>query len=377
MQTRSPLKIGMIGGGKRSAVGYAHFSALSLDGVWKLESGVFSRDRDRCLETASQYGVHSSRTYFSAEEFLDQEHGRLDAVAVLTPTPSHLGFVLACLQSGLPVICEKAMVPTFKEGLEIREALNRHSGFASVVFNYACYPMIRALRSMILSGQFGEILHYDLEMPQEGFVRVGTDGKPLTVQAWRKEDLEVPTIYLDLGVHLHHVSNFLLGESPERVWCTQSSKGHFGVIDHVIAVGINGSGPVGNFRFSKSSLGCRNGLRVRIFGTKASADWFQLEPELLRVAGSNGNVQIFDRGSPDMPFEATEYERFKAGHPAGFVESLANFYLETHDSLVKHQSEVSFENLFSAEAALAGIAFCEACVESDRTGSWAEIQSPG
>ena len=65
-----PLKIGFIGGGINSAVGYSHFCASRLDGLFQLECGCFSREQSINKETALMYGVEKSRVYDSFKDLM-------------------------------------------------------------------------------------------------------------------------------------------------------------------------------------------------------------------------------------------------------------------------------------------------------------------
>ncbi|MFM7549031.1 MAG: hypothetical protein ACKO8I_09180 [Cyanobacteriota bacterium] len=56
-----PLKLGFIGGGLNSAVGYTHYTSSHLDGLFQLEAGCFSRTDSTNQATAARYGVAPSR----------------------------------------------------------------------------------------------------------------------------------------------------------------------------------------------------------------------------------------------------------------------------------------------------------------------------
>ena len=94
---------------------------------------------------------------------------------------------------------------------------NPARNFLAVTFNYSGYPMVRELRQRIRTGQFGKIHQLHIEMPQD-FVRPpAIAGRAAPPQSWRLKDDFIPTICLDLGVHLHHLAYFLCGEEPETV----------------------------------------------------------------------------------------------------------------------------------------------------------------
>ena len=208
MPHQKKFRLAFVGGAPNSAVGYAHFVATRMDGLWDLQAGAFSRHAEVNAKAAEIYGVPRERSYGGLAELLDKEGDNLDAVSILTPTPDHFGMVLDCLQRGLPVICEKALAMTSGEATKIRDICSEKKGFLAVIYNYSGYPMVRELRKMIRDGVLGEILHFQVEMPQEGFLRVDDQGNKPVPQEWRKMDGRVPTLHLDLAVHLHELVTY-------------------------------------------------------------------------------------------------------------------------------------------------------------------------
>ena len=374
----APLSLGFIGGALNSAVGYAHFAASTMDNKWSLDAGCFCGEPDLNRQSAQKYGVIPERDYECWKDMLQKEKGRLDAIVVLTPTPLHCEMVITCLNEGYPVICEKALATTSADAKKIFEARNRTKGFLAVTYNYSGYPMVRELRNIIQKGTLGNILHFQAEMPQEGFIRVDPRGNKPSPQAWRLADGQIPTIHLDLAVHLHQVVHYLTGKKPLEVVSDQSSFGWFSeIIDNVTCLCRYSDSVQGQMWFSKSALGQRNGLRFRIYGSKASAEWFQLNPEELLISHADGRREILDRASSVEVTNLPRYNRFKAGHPAGFIEAFANLYSDIADGLKQYKATGQWqsEEVFSAESALEGLHMLEAMRKSVDTKAWQSLGS--
>jgi len=376
MQKNQQFRLAFVGGAPNSAAGYAHFVAARMDGLWDLQAGAFSRCEEMNAKAADIYGVPAERTYLGIEELLDKESKRLDAVAILTPTPSHAKMVLECLQRGLPVICEKSLAMTGGEASKIRDLCSQKNGFLAVIYNYSGYPMVRELRRMIREGVLGEILHFQAEMPQEGFLRVDDQGNKPMPQEWRKMDGPVPTLHLDLAVHLHELVHYLTGQKPQEVVADQSSRGWFPVVDNVNCLARYSGNVQGQFWFSKCAIGHRNGLRLRLYGSKGSAEWYQLNPEEVVLSYADGRRQVFDRASNAKVASLHRYNRFKAGHPAGFNEALANLYFDIYTALsgYKMNGKQESEEVFGADLAAEGLGFLEAIVRSCKTKQWEQIK---
>jgi len=213
-----------------------------------------------------------------------------------------------------------------------------------------------------------------MEMPQEGYIKKDSNGNPSKIQSWRLEKKKNPLIHLDLFSHLHHLIYYLLRIRPLSVISDQQSYGWFSdVIDNVVCLCKYSNNVHGQVWFSKSALGYRNGLRLRIYGSKASAEWYQANPEELIVSHVDGRRNVIDRGSSTFLLSEKRYNRFKAGHPSGFIEAFANLYSDIADSLYSYKETNSIPNndeVFGSTLALEGMKMIEAMIKSTTTNMW-------
>lgn len=357
-----PLSLGFIGGGVNSAIGLTHKIASQMDGHFHLAAGCFSRNDVINQQTGDAWGLPKDAIYSDALTMLAERHKQLDAVTILTPTPAHRDIILACLEYGLPVICEKAMVANVGDAQDIAQRLAELNGKLYVTFNYTGYPMVRELRERVLKGSLGQIQHVMVEMPQEGFIRRREDGSVPQPQGWRRVDGEIPTVSLDLGTHAHQLVEFLTDKHAQDVYAVNSTFARVpGVVDTVNLVSRYEDNMVCNYWYGKAAPGYRNGLRIRIYGTEGSAEWLQMEPEYLRLADINGNVRLMDRTAGDNTIASQDrYCRFKAGHPAGFIEAFANYYADIAAGLRGENTAYAL----TCETALRGLVFLEKAQQS-------------
>ncbi len=375
--SHATLKLGFIGGAIDSAVGHTHQIACEMDRRWSLDSGCFSSLPESNALTARLWGVSDDRLYSDWREFLERERSGLDAVCVLTPTPSHAEIVITALQMGWPVICEKALATSSREIEQIATAYRAKPAFLAVIYNYTGYPMLRELQYMIQQGKLGQIRQIHVEMPQEGFLRLNSCGEKPLPQTWRLRDDGVPTIYLDLAVHMHHIVRFLTGASPMQTAAVNNTYGFFGdIVDNTIAL-IRYTGNIDcNMWFSKSALGHSNGLRVRVYGSEAGAEWFQQDSEAILLSDQYGRRQRIERSSVDLRHaNLKRYERFKSGHPAGFIEAFANYYDDLADAVLAYLQYGKHESpfVFGIDDAYEGVVLLEAMHASAISRSWMPV----
>lgn len=375
---QNTLKLGVIGGAIDSAIGRSHHIASQMDGRFRIVAGCFSQVPGINRETADLLDIADDRIYGDWRDFLKAEQGRVDAVLLLTPTPMHAEMAIGALEAGLPVISEKALAVCASEAASIRAARDQNDGFLAVTYNYSGYPMVRELRHMIETGKLGKLTHVAAEMPQEGFLRlVGAQNTKPQPQTWRLKDDTIPVVSLDLGVHVHHLIHFLTKESPVEVCAMEQQQGHFkGIVDNVQCLArYTGDLPV-QLWYGKTALGHANGLRIRVFGTEASAEWVQMNPEYLTLHDNCGNTSLLTRAANGMTICNQErYTRFKAGHPAGFMEAFANYYADLADWLLRYLGgdRKSDAMVSGVEIAEEGLRMMEAIARSSRSSSWQSV----
>lgn len=377
LQEQTQLSLGFIGGGLSSTIGQIHFGATQLDGRWRLAAGVFSRNDEINRKTAEKWNVPKDRLYKSWQTFLEAESDKLDAVVVLTPTPDHSVILCELLKRSVPVICEKPLVSSLEEADSIRESFQESKNFLVATYNYSGYPLVRELRERIRKGELGRLHQILFEMPQEGFIRYpAIAGRTTPLKKWRLKDGAIPTICLDLGVHLHHLAFFLTGKEPSRVMAEFSNFSTYTrVVDDIMLWLEYDDGMKGSFWMSKASLGNRNGLKLRLYGDKGSAEWMQMKPEKLQISYNDGTCLMIDRASKTLICGELRYNRYTAGHPSGFIEAFANLYSDIADALVEYRKTGKQENpyVFGLEHSVSGLKLFTIAQMSHNERCWKEV----
>jgi predicted dehydrogenase len=135
------------------------------------------------------------------------------------------------------------------------------------------------------------------------------------------------------------------------------------------------SGIKGSMWMSKTAIGHRNGLQIRIYGDKGSAKWVQLNPDELELNYNDGRREILDRaGQCDYAHEF-RYNRMKPGHPTGFVEAFANLYNDIAEQLIAYHNQANTQNpyVFGLEHAFDGLKLFAAAKRSTETGQWQQV----
>ena len=374
-----PLKLGFIGGGLNSAIGSAHFHSAMLDNRFQIVSGCFSRNESINLATCRRWNIDPSACTTDWREYLTRFCGDLDAIGILTPIPDHHEMLVAAMETGIPIICEKALVANAQQANELVAYHTRNPGYLATTLNYSGYPAVRLLRSIVSQGKLGTLQQFHLEMPLENYLRVPVNSAaPPKPQLWRQSDGKIPTLLLDLGVHLHHLLHFVSGQDVNSVMANFNHYSNMPRIVDDAKLWLECTNSLqASMWMSKTALGYRNGMRLRLFGTKGSAEWVQADPENVQFTDINGIRSQLDRGVEDETLSAERYNRFKAGHPAGYIEAFANLYWDIADSIIEYKQNgtTSNPNVFGLLHSRDGLAMLESTAESANSGTWVTVKS--
>ena len=97
---------------------------------------------------------------------------------------------------------------------------------------------------------------------------------------------------------------------------------------------------------SKVAYGHRNSLKVRVFCSRGSAEWIHSKPEELKISSNGSLSTIIDRASKKSSVKSSRYNRFKVGHPSGFMEAFANIYFDIAKALLSYKKNKKYSNEF-------------------------------
>lgn len=373
MSVQRPLRLGMVGGGQGAYIGNIHRLASRLDGQWQLVAGAFDVDPERGREFAIGQGLDPSRSYGSYQDLISGEVGRadrVDAVAICTPNFTHYPIAKALIEAGFDVICEKPLTATFEDAVAL-EKLARESGrFVGVTYTYSGYPMVHEARVRVARGEIGAVRSVQVEYPLE-WMATAIEQKGNAQAAWRtdpKKNGRGGSIG-DIGTHAYHLAGFVTGLKLDSLTADLATFVEGRALDDNAHVMMRYQGGARGLLWSSQvALGNSNGVRLRVFGSSGSFQWFQEQPNELIYAPLEGCVQIIKRGADDLSEDAKVRSRTPPGHPEGYLEAFANLYAGFAEA-IRAQKEnrepgAVGRNVPLAYDGLKGVAFVEAVVDS-------------
>ena len=378
------IKLGMIGGGIGAFIGEVHRIAARMDDRYELVAGAFSSNAQRCKESGEELGIDPARCYEDFATMAKKESKKkdgIDAVAIVTPNHLHHGPAKAFLEAGIHVICDKPLTSTLEDAKEL-ESLVADSGLQfAVTYNYSGYPMVRQAREMLSQGKLGPIRVVQVEYPQD-WLSTDLESEGQKQAAWRTDPAQAGAggSLGDIGTHAFHLTEFVTGLKVKSLLADLNSFVPGRQLDDNAQVLMHfNNGARGALWASQVAVGHENGLKLRVYGEKASLEWFQEQPNQLHYRVLGEAPQLITRGSGVAGESANQAIRIPSGHPEGFLEAFANLYRDFADQIEAAKKGDSAESKASlvptVEDGVKGVEFVEKAVASSKNGSvWQSME---
>jgi predicted dehydrogenase len=266
--------------------------------------------------------------YTSHDEMAEQEAGRLDVVAVVTPNDSHFEVTKAFLDKGIAVVCEKPLTNDSASAAELVSIAAANNVTLAVPHIYSAYPMVRHAARMVRDGALGRIRFVAAEHASGWASQL--------VDQWRMDPAKggVATAVADVGTHAFHLLRYITGLEATRVSAELSTLvAGRPVYDNATMRLTLSNGAPATVWATMAATGHEHGLNIRVFGDDASLEWRHEDPQHLTVRDPDGAATVLALGMGTLSEDASRLTRVGLGHPEGFLEAFANFYLDLADIL--------------------------------------------
>ena len=323
------IRYAMVGGAEGSFIGPIHRTAVRMDDLADLSAGCFSRDAAKNAASGAAFGLDPSRVYCDWRELFAAERGKIDFVTICTTNESHYRIAKAALEAGFDVFCEKPLSLTLKEADELGAIARRRRRMLGIPFTYTGYPMVKLARDLVRRGELGQIDKVVMEYQQGSFRKKNAGGRP-----WKMDPkIAGPScVVADIGVHASTMIEYVTGLEIKSLLADLSAYGNAAGLDDDASILMRLSkGAKASLVTSKVATGEENGVRLRVYGRKASLFWDQEDPNYLHVKYPDDPERIWKRKASYVggaSAASVRSSRFPAGHHEGFVEALANIYDE-------------------------------------------------
>lgn len=378
------LRLGMVGGGPGAFIGTVHRLAARLDDEYELVAAAPSSNAERALQSGRELRLAPERIYTDYREMARREAARedgIDVVAIVVPNHLHYDVARAFLEAGLHVICDKPLTTNRTDGEKLLALAREKDRLFCLTHNYSGYPLVRAARDLVASGALGDLRIVQVEYAQDWLAQP-IEGAGNRQASWRTDPaLAGPAGCLgDIGSHAAHLAEFVTGMSPSEISADLMTFVPGRRVDDHVQIQLRyASGARGLLWASQVACGEENGLRLRVYGTRASLRWQQERPNELWLTELGQPTRRLTRGMPGLPASAVEATRIPAGHPEGFIEAFAQIYRDFAADVRQHQrgEAVVAPRIPGIEEGVRSLVFIEAALNShQKSGVWVSLDYP-
>ena len=380
LKGRPKIKIGFIGGGPNSFIGYSHRLAARFDNRFEFVAGVFSRDINKSQKFGTSLGLDTQRCYDDYFLMAKQESKRTDgieALGIMTPSGDHYKIAKPFIQKKIHVICDKPLTAKLDEAIKLEKIVKKHKVVFALTHNYSAYPMLREAKSIIEKGKIGKVMLINVEYPQ-GYT-VGIKKKEeASILKWRLDkNMCGPSMILsEIGTHAYHLLRYVTNLEVKEVAAEVTSlSSELTVDDNAFLLLRMNNNSRGSVWVSSAATGGENGLKIRVYGNKGSVEWYQDDPNHLKFTELGEPTKIITRASKTVSNLSLQSSRVAAGHPEGFFEAFANIYTEFADSIQKRKKNKKFNYVHpTIKDGVKGIKFIfTAKKSSDQNSRWLKL----
>jgi predicted dehydrogenase len=248
-------------------------------------AAVAGRDPDGVRAAAERLGWESTETSWQALV----ERDDIDLVDVCTPGYTHAEIVIAALEAGKHVLCEKPLANTVEEAEAMTAAAERAAADgvrAMVGFTYRRVPAISLARQLVAEGRIGTLHHVRAQYLQDWIV------DPQAPLSWRLEKDKAGSGALgDIGAHIIDIAQFITGDTITRVsgrlrtfvderplpaehsglsGTAGTGTGKVTVDDAATFLADFRGGAMGVFEATRFASGRKNAIRIEVNGSRGS-----------------------------------------------------------------------------------------------------------
>ncbi len=242
------LHLGLVGAGR---IGAMHARTLAtLDGVDRLT--ITDALPGAAARVAEELGAASAS---SAGALLA---AGVDGLVVAAPTPAHPALIIAAVDAGVPVFCEKPVAPDVPSSLPVLARVAARGGVVQVGHQRRCDPGYLEARRAVRSGELGWLhglraVTCDAAPPPVGFL--ATSGG----------------LFRDVSVHDFDVLRWVTGREVVEVWARGSNNGDpaigaVGDVDTAVAVCVLDDGTLATVAASRYN-GAGHDVRLEVQGS--------------------------------------------------------------------------------------------------------------
>ncbi len=383
--SRQTIGVGVAGTG---FIGPAHVEGLRRNGIQVL--GLAENTIEKAREKAAELNI--PRIYGSLQELLADPD--IDVVHLATPNYLHHPHAKAALLAGKHVICEKPLAMNAMESEELVKLAAQKKLVNVINFNIRMYPMSQQARSMVQSGEIGNLFILQGSYLQD-WLLFPTDWN------WRLEPNQGGSLRAvgDIGSHWLDLMTFITGLHVEEVYAdfktfypvrkkpAKPLETFTGKIlqpsdlvdqpisteDYATVLLHYENGVRGVMTVSQVSSGRKNRLFYEINGSKSSLGWDSEKPSELWIGHRTAANQVLMKDPSLLSAEARAVSSYPGGHNEGFPDTFKQLYNKVYSYILAGDYDKTPDFPTFADGHYE-MQLCEGIERSAREKTWVKIK---
>lgn len=378
------IKAGIIGTG---FIGPAHVEAARRLGFVHMMALCEANDE---LARTKADALSIPRAYGNVDAFLADK----DVEVVHNCTPNHVHFDISkkIMGAGKHVISEKPLAMNTNESAELVELAAKAGVVNAIDFNYRYYPLVQEAKSMVESGQLGDLFHATGSYTQD-WLYLATDWNWRLVPQFSGQSRAVA----DIGSHWCDCVQFITGLKIAKVCAdfatihqqrmkpkqeVETYSGKMLQASDYEAVPIHtedyasvllefNSGARGSFTVSQCFAGRKNRMFYELSGSKCSVVWDQERPNEMWIGYREKANELLMKDPSLLSPRARAYAHYPGGHPEAYPDGLKNFLLRVYSYIAGASKGMDFSTFQDGHDELA---ICEAVLASAKSKAWQPVK---
>ena len=366
-------------------IGGVHAAALRRIGAEL--TGVLGSSPERGAEGARRIGT---RSYDTLDDLLSDE--AVDVVHVASPNDAHHPQTMAALEAGKHVVCEKPLSMTAAQSAELVSAARQSGRIAAVCYNMRFHPLNQHAHGMIEAGELGEVRLVTGRYHQD-WLALPTDWN------WRltKEAGGDLRSVGDIGTHWADLTCFITGMRPTEILAElatfiperrqpvgsvetfaaatgETRARRIDTDDAALILMRYPNGAKGAVTISQVSHGHRNTMGWDIAGSEGSAAWDTELPDHLWLGRRGEAARLLPRDPALMNGRGAALHQLPPGHTHGYADTFPALFTQVYDDIRAGRRQDG-SRYAGFEDGHWEMLFCEAVLESARSGAWTRIEA--
>jgi len=384
MKDKASIRAGIVGTG---FIGPVHLEALRRNNVRVV--GLAEATPGLAAKKAASLGIPTAYESFEA---LLADPG-IDVVHLATPNFLHYPQAKAALEAGKHVVCEKPLATSSQESADLVRIAQETEKVNVINFNIRFYPMAQQARSMVQSGEIGDLFILQGSYLQD-WLLLPTDWN------WRLEPGLGGTLRAvgDIGSHWLDLMSFITGLKVEEVFADfktfhpvrkkplKELETFTGKLlppqdyedkpikteDYASILLHYENGVHGILTVSQVSSGRKNRIFFEINGSKSSLSWNGERPNELWIGQRTGPNQVMMKDPSLLSPEALASTSYPGGHNEGFPDTFKQLYTKVYNYILAGDFSAKPDFPTFADGHYEQV-LCEAIETSAKEGRWVDV----